>query len=646
MSGVETGRFETTSDRRRDRLVKLALVVGYASLTVALVVAHEAPANDYEVSIYLATPLAFWIGAGLAIGLSLVAALATHRRDLTRFGLLLGGSGTLSIASLPVIRDYWFHGFGDALTHLGWARELAAGTIGPLALPYPGSHLTAIAFEQVTGFPLRRAMLLVVVVTVAAYLLFVPLVVRTLVPDRLAVVLGAVSGFLLLPVTLVSTYLQFHPFTMAAFLSPLVLYLFFRFLGLGRDSARESGHDRRLDARSLDVDRSASGVLLVVAYTALLLFHPQLTFDVLLVFVAVAGVQFVARRYRPEGTIAGHRPAYGVVAVFVVLFVVWVVQFDKTVSTVDAIIAATVGFANGTDQAGEIVTQRSGSLADAGLSIEAMLFRLFAVRLVYVALAGLLMVLALARRLGHEYPERDAAITYVAASGVLLVPFFALHFVGNVSTYFFRHIGFAMVLATILGALALHVGASRLFAVARRHRGGVALSAAVPAVLLTFLALSAATFYFSPYTAEATQHVSANEAVGYQLAFDHRAPGVPFDGVRSTPYRFVQALSAGSVVTGDAVPALTLAGNLTAVGSPQYLAVTSADYQREVFAYHSVAYSAANFAALDAQPGVDRVQSNDDFALYYVEARPSSAGSPAATVEQRTTTAGRGAVSA
>jgi len=112
-----------THVRRGGWVTNAALTLGFLALTAALVSARTNPAVGYEVSVYRATPVAVWAGLGVAFVVSLVVSLFERSR-LRWVGLALGGTAALTVFALPLIRGYYYYGANDAMTHLGWVRDL------------------------------------------------------------------------------------------------------------------------------------------------------------------------------------------------------------------------------------------------------------------------------------------------------------------------------------------------------------------------------------------------------------------------------------------------------------------------------------------------------------------------------------------
>lgn len=597
------------------RGLKTLQVVGFALLAWAILAAHTTPADGYEVSIYAATTAAFWIGVGLALVVALLTVSYAQRPPVTSLGLLLGGGAVVAIVSLPIIRGYHFYGLADSLTHLGWTRSIALGQLSAFELLYPGSHLQSVLIAAVGGIPATRAMMLVVVASLLAFLVFLPLTVRTLVPYPLAVSIAAFSGFLLLPLNMVGTHRMFHPFTLATLLFPLVLYLMFK---------HANG----------DTDRtgltSAAGWVLPTATAAILFIHPQTALNVIIFFGTIAAVQLGYRRYRPNHRISQTRPIYGQTAFLVVLFFAWSLQFWQTYSLLTGLGKAVVSTVLGAGQIGAVVSQETQNAPRVGASVAELFVKLFLVSAVYVVIAAGLVGAKLLGSIRDRHPDRHVAIAYFTFSAFTLGPFFLAHYLGSISHYFFRHLGFAMVVVTVLGAIAIHS--------VQRPLGGTARSLLRPIGVVAIgmlLVLSLIAVYPSPYVFRHNHHAPDRLMEGYESTFAYQ-PNVPADspeavwfvGIQGGPGRYVEALNAGEIEYRGEVNNSSMHGGIVSnvanrsgpdVDRDFYLPITAPGRAREVQAYRGFRYSRADFEAIDNQPGVHRVHANGGFTLYYID---------------------------
>jgi len=218
MTGVATGT-QFVGERHRGVRARSAVVllVGFLALLVGLLRVHFDPATAYELDIYRSTPVAFWVGVGLAYLAFLVTAVNTSRWATTFMGLLLGGLATTAIAGLPLIRGYHFYGHSDQMAHLGWVKGIDAGTFDTLDFIYPGTHSLSALVHQTTGLEVGFSMMLVVLCFVVVFVVFVPLSVYCLTDDVRATACAGFSAFLLLPVNNIATELPYFPFLLATF---------------------------------------------------------------------------------------------------------------------------------------------------------------------------------------------------------------------------------------------------------------------------------------------------------------------------------------------------------------------------------------------------------------------------------------------
>lgn len=589
-----------TLRQRPDGLWKGILTVGFLALCVAILSARSVPASGYELSLYAATPSLFWLGSGVGFGLSLLTAMYTSDRWEKRLALLLGGTTLTAVVSLPLIRGYYYYGMGDALRHLGWTRDLTAGEVNALSMFYPGIHSVSGLIGTIAGLSIARSILVMGVCFVLVFVLFVPLLLRSLAPRSVGVLLATFSGFLLLPINNVSTQLAAHPVSQTILFAPLVLYLLFGFLLEGGDRSPWSSY----------------GLLLALASVVTVLYHPQIALNLLLMFFAVSFVQYLARRFRPHSAVSHHRPLYTHTALLVIVFVGWTLQFELFYNTIRAVGGALHAYITGTTTAAPVVADRGTSLSAIGSGLWELFVRLFSVEALYSVLALGVILLGVLGKL-DDATESRALVTYSVASFSLLLPVAALQFFGNVSKLFFRNFGFLMVFVTLLGAIGL-ARVSRAVSAHPRTNGRRSLFGGLMALLLV---VSLVTVFPSPLIYQPSSHVSEAQMNGYETAFAHQSSGVTFAGIRGGPWRYSDALygfNGPDHARYSSVPNGDLADLQRYFESTHYLIVTEVDRKRELTAYRELRYTREGFASLDDQRGVAKVQTNGEFTLYFV----------------------------
>ncbi len=605
---MSSSHAQYASTSRRPRLAAVALVAGFLALTAAALVAHATPATGYELSIYASTPTGFWAGVGAAFLVAVAVTWSTSAPGRHRTAaLVLAYGAAFAVVALPVLRGYHFAGGGDSLTHLGWLTEIAANELQPAEFLYPGVHTTALFTSHVTGVGFPRALEYTVLAFTAIFLVFVPLTVRAVTDSEIGTLAGAFAAIALLPINNVSVHLVAHPTTQALLFVPLQLFLLAHYLVR---SHRES-------ARSLPV--TPEGALLALTSAAVVLVHPQTGLNVVLVFATISGLQYLYRRYRPHHVISQHRPLYGQTAFITLAFAVWAPRNERVGGTFTAIVESVRSGAT----PGAAVAQRGASVTELGGSFASFALKLFGPSLVFVALAGLLALALVTGRLSDGRPHRNAFVAYLTATLVPLAAAFAVFFGLSVSTQHFRYTGFIMVVVTVLGAAALAGGLRWL----GDTRTSPALRTVAAVFFVLLVPLSLATVYPSPFILQPSPQVTEMAIDGHGTAFDRHDPAVPFVGVRSGPERFLHTHYGTDRAEAMDVPWARTTMNSSMfndgvgddLGGDRYVPVTRRDRLREVGLYRGFRFSAAGFQSLSSTPRVNRVVTNGDFRLYYVD---------------------------
>lgn len=621
----------------------LVLLVGFLGLLGALAVAHFAPAVGYEVDIYAATPVGFWVGVGVAYASFLVVVVNDWDGVTTSLAVLLGSTATVSVVSLPLVRGYYFYGHTDAMGHLGSARAIESGSLNTLNLVYPGSHSLAVLIHRLTGLELPFSMLFVVLSLAATFVVFVPLTVHVLTGDRQATAAGAFAAFLLLPINNVATELPYFPYLLATFYFPVLLYLFVKHI---KAPTVDVGQ-RLANGRLKSAVRSGSlptNALVPIAGVSILMFHPQTTMNVVALFSVVLAVQLVVRWRRPTHPIADTRLILGQVIFLWIVFVVWTSHHDATertaVQVYDSLEGALVG-AEGSEFA-HTATSRADSAESIGVSLVELFVKLFLTSAVFVVLSGAAVLLVVFDRL--EFPGRYVSnvVSFLAVGGLVLLPIFFLHSFGNVSSYMYRHVGFAGVLVSVVGAVGLASLGRRLVG-DLRERGGARLEATgrgVAACLAAcLLVLALLSVFPSPYIYNPGHQVTEAHLDGYETSFSHKpnvvwnAQGAVFyGGIRSPPKPYLEATSPNFsrerrlIFSGpipgeslDDLPAYYRTHPEQVVRRDHYLPVTNYISEREVTAYRGFRYTDDELRNVRDQPAVHRIQANGDMSVYYVD---------------------------
>ncbi|AGB31195.1 hypothetical protein C488_01494 [Natrinema pellirubrum DSM 15624] len=590
---------------------KLILILGFLAVAGATLAARSTPATGYELSIYAMTPSSVWVGLLVALAISLAVAFVRPPRenDLTRLtALVLGGLAVTLFAGLPIIRGYHFFGQQDALTHLGWARGIANGSISPFELLYPGIHTVSVFIHSVIGIPLPTALMLVVLLATVAFVAFVPLSVGIIAPDSLAVTTATFGAFLLLPITTISTFMQPHAMTQTILLFALFVYVLLKCL------------------TATDQRRIGLGVLFAIVTTAAVVYHPQYVVHILVVCLSICLVQFLAPRVPfVSGTavanrIAGHRRLYGQTLFLIGVFLAWSANHGFFASFAGRAVSSAISFfLTGSGGAGTSISQQSGSLTAIGVSLTEIFFKLFLAPLVVSVLAGILVLLVIGTGQPSRFPDVPAVTTYVAVGLIGLAGLFVVYFASTTSEMYFRVFGLMMVFTVVLASVAVHEGILSL----SERLSPATVRTVVAGGIAVLLVLSLASVFASPYVYRQSQQVSEQQYHGYETAFDNAEDDAVFAGFRGTPNRYADAIHGRETRTKahtSVTPETFEQGPSDYYDGDRYLVVSELDYQREVIAYRGLRYSESDFESIESDPRVDRVQSNGEVETYRVTA--------------------------
>ncbi|PCR89147.1 hypothetical protein [Natrinema ejinorense] len=592
----------------RRSTLNVTVAVGFLAVAIGIAVARANPATAYEASVYAGTPALVWAGFALALAIAVGTTLSCRGRQ-QGLGIALGATTVTALVSLPVIRNYRFAGMGDALTHLGWTRDITAGGTLPHELFYPGLHAIATVLHFTGGVSIERALLIGMVVLFVPFLLFVPLVVRDMAGDGAAVGFAAIVSWMVLPINNIATHMGVHTNSNALFLVPAVLFAIVAFLR------------RRATIERLPFGLSPFSVLVFLTALLLLLVHPQQMFNVVILVGAIGGVQYLARRRFDDHPMLEHPTVYAQTLVLGGMFGLWALGNERFRSAASGLVYGLLAQDVG---AGSEVGQRGGSLTEIGGSLGELFVKMFLDAAIVGLIVGLFILVVWLGRTSLDW-ETQSFVNYTALALLPLGGMFAVYFVGT-PTMAFRQLGFIYVLITILAGIALAQFAGGLSTVITRPGAN-----AVMALLLgACLVLGLVTVFASPLIYNPGQHVTPEMMSGYETGLDRGADGVPYAGMGYDPYRYdhgINGIAGGddtiggaSAATGSVNASTFSAGNYSgAYPTDEYYFVhTEWDTTREIAVYNELNYRKAALEGLDTRPGVNKVVSNEEFEMYAI----------------------------
>jgi len=573
------------------------------------------PANGYELSIYNSTPIVFWFGSMLSIiiGIFVIFFVRTDKYDRVATGL--AGLSMFATVSLPIIRGYHFKGESDALTHLGYVRDLHNDVLSVADFRYPFIHLLTSTLSTVTEITATHALLLIVSLFVLTFFIFVPLSVRAVLNNGEIVYVSVFSALLILPITNIrGSHMQVHPTSQAIMFIPVILYLFTR---------------RYLDSKLY------TPLLLLVA-VAFVLLHPQQAANLVIFFAVIAGYQLYLRL---KGRVSDRSfekqvgsLGFGIVILSLLFTFVWwshVANLDVFEYSLSSVVSTII---HGTGWASSVEAQGI-SLVEIGGSVTEIILKVFLLPMIYGLFAAIAMAAVLFYPLyrGTQYSRlypfaedanRHLLLKYVVVGFIAVSTLFFAYLFGGVEAQYFRHYSFLMVILTVIGAAGLGAGFRKLKRISSdRVRKGTTTF-----VLILFVLISVPVLFNSPYMYQSSAHVTDGKMSGYDIALSHQSEEYVFDFIRSDPARYEDGIAGSRSVNNveyyhdrTGVPDNFANQNLaTYYSQPVYLTITESDRIRDPVLYQGLRFTADDFAYLDRAPDKNKVVTTGEFDLYEI----------------------------
>ncbi|TMT87020.1 hypothetical protein E2L06_10645 [Haloterrigena sp. H1] len=198
------------------------IFVSYSAVTIG-------PAEGYEISIYSAYPLAFWLFILTVITCGAISVvigfyLGEEKRVSGYPGIIMFASANTILLALPLFRGYPVYGKGDILSHLGDIRIIVNQSYIPNGDFYPLMHIFYSELASVTGVTPGRISSVGSIVFYIGFLLSVFIVSRRLIGRRSSVMV------VLFMTPFMHTYhhVANQPAFLAFFLFPFLLFTFIK----------------------------------------------------------------------------------------------------------------------------------------------------------------------------------------------------------------------------------------------------------------------------------------------------------------------------------------------------------------------------------------------------------------------------------
>lgn len=221
----------------REHIYKTFFASIFFLLSFSLINTWNTPALGYESSIYLSTPIIFWIILifsaiiGIIYGVFSITKAQFYKDKFLKFGILLLFFCYIVSLSLFIFRGYYMWDInGDTASHIGWVKETLITGQFPSFLFYPLMHIYLSNIAIISNLDLVTLHKLVPLIFELLFILFIYILANALFIKR-AITLLIVIISCCFPY---SWYLIFTPNLLANFIFPLVLFILIKYTQEGK----------------------------------------------------------------------------------------------------------------------------------------------------------------------------------------------------------------------------------------------------------------------------------------------------------------------------------------------------------------------------------------------------------------------------
>lgn len=595
--------------RHLDRWFELLSAIGIAALLLVVwIILQDPGANQYEISLYQSYPPVFWIALGGAFVIGMVIIIGNALNDSAQtwwVGAAIAGLANVILFTLPILRGYFMYGRSDALSHLGFIREISeTGSIGSNI--YPPLHLVGYASIEATGLsPSTVGLLIPPVIGIFYFGALVAFVIYFL-DSREGILL--VLPFSLLPI-LRHAHLGLRPFDVSVMLVPLVFLIF---------------------VRSIRTSSRADRATLVVVLLAVLLYHALTAFFLVILF----GI-YSLWRYAPTVSLPSPTPT-NVFSLSVAFFLAWYSNFSGIVNRFYYVYGT---FADDDDGNGSTRAEAYAGTVDeaapAMIDLAQVAFFRYGLELLLIGLGSLAAGVLVFRLLVTE--ERIDPLFGMFVTGILLFGFGGSLFllldliVPPERPFQFAKLGSVILLGWLLKMMWAETNPESQSAV-------IAWSTIVVILVVVLVVLGLFSLYPSPMGSEGNPQVTEMEVAGSSWLLNHSADVSEVDEFEIRYWRYHHAAHGVSAdqpfLTGNPIPRFNYTEHdrygsnfeedrfltITRLGRLLY-PETFPNYE-ERWRFHP-----EDFERLERDESINRVYDNGDYTQYYVRATgPQSDG--------------------
>ena len=589
------------------RSIKILAIFCLFSLTAALLLAYDSPAQGYELSIYDSTPWPVWLllfigfigGTAIIVHQVATAGYKKSRIWITGLAVLLLSKAVLLL--IPYIRGYagWA---GDHLTHLGYIKDILLSGHFPSGDFYPVTHGLIFSIISVTGTDIFMANLITAMLSIL-FVLFTYLLAKEILPDKGQQILSTLFASAILIGGSYNVYLM--PNGWSIFLLPLIYYLYFK--------------SKILPFKILFI-------FLLILYP---LIHPL---SALIVIVSIASLElskwiipFVFDRKQILASQINYKPSIIYVVIGLVSFLTWVLSFQSFRANI-RLIWKQISTGFGPDPVAEIGWSLN-KVNIHGLDFVTLLFKMYGAVLILILLSliGTYIVMRSIRSVGLNVE----GYRYLALVGLFFLTgaSYAAYLIGVPGLEALsggRILFYLEIMTPVLAVPALFMVLTKKNAFRLVRVGAVicvVFLASVPSII---------SLYPSPHTIQPSTQVTHMLFQGSEWFIEAKDETIGCAFIMTPPSRMADAIIGSAEAHGrtdlsrDLIQLpnhLGYAENSTLGATLSNRYVTVSEFDREI--YSSVwkmigRFNDVDFKKMDIDYSVSKIYSNGGFDVYFV----------------------------
>lgn len=211
--------------------LKFLAICSFTFISLALVLILSSPANGYELSIYAATPIVWFLLIGAVIFGILISTDQIFSKSVRNFwliGLFIILFSIFIIVSIHALRDYYLYGFGDTPAHFYEVNQIiCSGHLFNHIVDdfYPITHILLAEIVMITNLSVRSVGKYLPSIFTIFYMISIYLLSKTVMLRKDYIIVASIgSGILFFSYY----HVMLYPQALSALLLPFVFYLYFR----------------------------------------------------------------------------------------------------------------------------------------------------------------------------------------------------------------------------------------------------------------------------------------------------------------------------------------------------------------------------------------------------------------------------------